>query len=55
MEFKTEMGTYIRVQKRSNMTWEEHNNMCRELINVVLNHEDIIRNNQVRALTFKEA
>ena len=42
MEFKTEMGTYIRVQKRSNMTWEEHNNMCRELINVALNHEDII-------------
>lgn len=55
MEFKSEMGTYIKVQKRSNMTWEEHNNMCRELINVALNHEDIIRNKQVGTSTYKEA
>lgn len=46
MEFKTEMGTYIKVPKFQAMTWHEHNEMCRELINAAIDNEQRIRAKQ---------
>lgn len=46
MEFKTEMGTRILVPKHRSMTWEQHNEMCQELIDAALRNENRIRSNQ---------
>ena len=46
MEFRTEMGTYIKVPKLKSMTWEEHIEMCRELVNAALDNEQRIRGKQ---------
>lgn len=39
MEFKTEMGTFIRVPRDKKMNKNEHYEMCRELVSLAIDNE----------------